>query len=96
MKNFNKLTPAETERLAILSEECAEVIHIIGKIVRHGYESCHPSGSPTNRESLEIEIGHVNFIQHFMIQKKDINMTMICQSLTEKSSKIQKYLHHQG
>lgn len=36
------LTNAELERLAILMEECAEVQHIIGKIIRHGYESFNP------------------------------------------------------
>lgn len=30
-ESFNKLTPAEAERLALLSEECAEVIMAIGK-----------------------------------------------------------------
>ena len=37
MNNFNQLTPAETERLAILAEECGEVIQAVGKILRHGY-----------------------------------------------------------
>ena len=34
--HFNNLTPGEAERLAILAEECGEVIQIIGKILRHG------------------------------------------------------------
>ena len=41
-EHFNKLTPAEDERLAMLAEECAEVIQIVSKIQRHGYDSWHP------------------------------------------------------
>ena len=54
----NKLTPAEIERLAYLSEECGEVIQVIGKILRHGYESYHPHdpNKITNRELLMSEI----------------------------------------
>ena len=40
--NFNKLTAAQTERLAILSEELGEAQQAIGKIMRHGYDSCNP------------------------------------------------------
>lgn len=54
-QHFNQLTPAEAERLALLAEECGEVIQAIGKILRHGYESRHPDGGPTNREALERE-----------------------------------------
>ena len=35
-EHFNGLTPAEDERLAMLAEECAEVIKIVSKIQRHG------------------------------------------------------------
>lgn len=35
MENFNGMTPAETERLAILVEECGEVVQIGMKILRH-------------------------------------------------------------
>lgn len=43
MTHFNELTPAEAERLAYLAEECGEAIQIIGKILRHGYESRDPT-----------------------------------------------------
>ena len=45
MEHFNKLTPAEAERLAMLAEECGEVVQIVGKILRHGYDSQHPDGN---------------------------------------------------
>lgn len=59
MEHFNQLTPAEAERLALLAEECGEVIRAIGKVLRHGYENTHPDGGPTNREALESECGDV-------------------------------------
>ncbi|OAN76675.1 hypothetical protein A8B82_14850 [Sulfitobacter sp. EhC04] len=58
--HFNNLTPAEAERLAMLAEECAEVIQIVGKILRHGYDSHHPDNPATdNRDLLAKEITDV-------------------------------------
>lgn len=55
--HFNKLTPAEAERLAMLAEEAAEVIQIVGKILRHGFESYHPDNpGNTNRDLLADEV----------------------------------------
>lgn len=56
--HFNALSPAQAERLAILMEECGEVVQIIGKILRHGFESVSPYGhsSETNREALIREL----------------------------------------
>lgn len=42
MKHYNELTPEEHERLSLLMEECGEVVQIIGKIFRHGYERYPP------------------------------------------------------
>lgn len=47
-EHFNGLTPAELERLAYLNEELHEVGQIIGKILRHGYESYDPT-DPNNK-----------------------------------------------
>lgn len=57
--HFNNLTPAEAERLAMLAEECGEVIQVIGKILRHGYESCHPVSGERNRDRLQAEVTDV-------------------------------------
>src|SRR5579872_899269 len=37
-----RLTPAQIERLALLAEECGEVMQAVSKILRHGYESRNP------------------------------------------------------
>lgn len=76
MTHFNKLTPAEHERLSYLMEECAEVIHIIGKIMRHGYNSYDPTNSTriNNRKLLEKELADVNTAVKFMDKHKDISI----------------------
>lgn len=95
MTHFNKLTPAEAERLAILSEECAEVIQVIGKILRHGYESGHPQSEFTNKEDLQKEIGDVAAVIDMMIKAGDLNEDSIEESFDAKPEKMSKYLHHQ-
>lgn len=65
--HYNKLTPAEAERLAMLAEECAEVIQVVGKILRHGYESFHPNDPLiTNREILCMELMDLHAVVELM------------------------------
>lgn len=93
--HFNQLTPAEAERLALLSEECAEVIQAIGKIQRHGYESQHPDGGPTNRELLEAELGDVGFAICLLLTAEDLAEENVVAAAGRKAEKVWKYLHHQ-
>jgi NTP pyrophosphatase (non-canonical NTP hydrolase) len=94
MKFFNDLTPAEFERLALLSEECGEVVQAIGKIFRHGYESNHPDSCETNRIDLETEIGHV-FAALELMTDKDVSYQAITESKALKLVSVLRYLHHQ-
>jgi len=93
--HYNGLTSAEAERLAILAEECAEVIQAIGKILRHGYENYHPDGGPTNRKRLETELGHVSAATMMMRANADVDKRRILAYCKEKRSRIGKYSHHQ-
>lgn len=92
--SFSNLSPAELERLAILAEECGEVTQMVGKILRHGYESHHPSGGLPNRRLLEEELGHVKFITELMIRRTDVSRVEIDEYLQEKSLSVSQYLHH--
>lgn len=95
VKSFNGLSSAEAERLALLLEECGEVQQAIGKILRHGYESCHPTeGGPTNRESLEKELGDVQYAVSLMASYADIRSTCVDDAAVEKARMVKKYLHH--
>ena len=94
--NYNNLTSGETERLAILAEECSGVIQIIGKILRHGYRSSNPNDSRNvnNRRLLEIELGHVDAMKELMIVKDDVIKSFITSSCMDKHRIWPKYLHH--
>ena len=95
MEHFNQLTPAEAERLALLSEECGEVIQAIGKILRHGFESAHPDGGPTNRASLERECGDVYLSIRMLINAGDMDGDSISRRAEDKAESVNRYLHHQ-
>lgn len=101
--HFNKLTEDQAERLAILAEECAEVIQAVGKVLRHGYDSVNPLIQPhgddvpvTNQMLLEKELGHVLTAQRLLWQSNDIRKFMTESYADEKDEKIQRWLHHHG
>jgi NTP pyrophosphatase (non-canonical NTP hydrolase) len=96
-EHFNGLTEAEAERLALLAEECAEVIQAVTKIQRHGYESRNPDlpMSPSNRANLAKELGHVMHALGRMVDEDDLTSEAVNLSKHEKFHKIAKYLHHQ-
>lgn len=95
MKQFNGLTPAESERLYLLAEECGEVVQAIGKILRHGYESKHPDGGSTNRQSLELELGDIDAAVKMLIRAGDLSTYHIIDASDEKAESVNQYLHHQ-
>lgn len=96
MLSYNELTPAEAERLALLLEELGEAQQAIGKILRHGYESGHPDGGPTNRQALEFELGDVAAALQLMSDAGDIADEAVGQAEVRKLAKVSKYLHHQA
>lgn len=96
MSHYNKLTPAEAERLALLAEECAEVIQVVGKILRHGYESYNPNDPRelTNRTLLADELGHVDAAVTKMHKAGDLAREDIAISAIHKLERVGRYLHH--
>lgn len=95
-EHFNKLTPAEDERLAMLAEECAEVIQIISKIQRHGYESWHPDDprEMTNRVMLRREITDIAAVVSYMTDIGEIEAITIVNIKDAWKRKL-RYSHHQ-
>lgn len=92
---FNKLTPAQVERLALLSEELGEAQQVVGKILRHGYDSHHPDRPFTNnRQELERELGDIVFAMMLLDNKEDINWTNIEPRVAAKDAKVWEFMHH--
>ena len=95
MQHFNKLTPAEAERLAMLAEECGEVIQIVGKILRHGYDSYHPvNPRVSNRDLLAKELRDVNAVLLAM-GRGELREYSVQDVVGVWDRKLQ-YTHHQG
>lgn len=96
MTHFNQLTPAQAERLALLAEELGEAQQAIGKILRHGFESRHPTTpGPTNRESLERELGDVCHAIARLADAGDVQAEVIEHRAADKRVTVAPYLHHQ-
>ena len=96
-QHFNLLSEAELERLAMLIEECAEVQHVCGKILRHGYESVNPVKTDvwTNRQLLSIELGDLVATIESMLKALDISRRLIDDARFAREEKVKRYLHHQ-
>lgn len=99
MSNFdNGLTDADEERLAVLVEECGEILHIVGKILRHGYDgydpTVHKNDQITNRNALEDEIGDLD-VAVLMLQDADnIDKDNINRRMNYKKVAVKRWLHH--
>jgi len=94
MDHFNQLTPAEAERLAMLAEECGEVIQVIGKILRHGYDSYHPvNPSATNRQLLGRELTDLYAVASALCRDKVPEGSLFDQDQTW--ARKLRYAHHQ-
>ena len=97
MQNFNKLVPAETERLFHLVEEMGEALQAVGKIGRHGYDSHNPyKNGPDNRAMLERELGHVLYTIKTMAAKFDIEWGKVEAESIIKAETVKPYYHHQS
>lgn len=91
---FNELTAIETELLALLVEECAEVIHIVTKILRHGLNSQHPDSEEVNSYGLEREMGDVRAAMILVCEAGIARKSVVHMLASEKLKKIDQYLHH--
>jgi len=92
----NGLSDSQTERLAVLVEELGEAAQMVGKILRHGYESCHPDDpTTTNRSRLERELADVLVAIDLLINRADISEEELRDRKRVKSHRIRDWLYHQ-
>ena len=86
--HFNRLTPGEAELLALLLEEMGEAQQVIGKVLRHGYDSTHPDGGPDNRMLLEKEVGDVLAAVDLLVSEHDLNADQLDKHRLAKHRKV--------
>lgn len=90
------MTNADKELLYLLTEEAAEIIQIVQKILRHGLQSYNPfdENRTPNIILLEKEIGHINNAVSMLIETNLINKTSIRKAEIEKAETIYQWLHY--
>jgi hypothetical protein len=88
------LDAAFRERLAIASEEAGEVIQILGKIHRFGFDSSHPVTGMANKAALETEIGHFFSAVDRLIRNGDLDPTVIYAAKESKNLSVVPYLKY--
>lgn len=95
-RHFNGLSPANDELLALLSEECAEVIQEICKAQRHGLESCNPfdSAAEPNWSRISREMWQVLAAMDLLIEHGVLDGDTVTTGRAEKLRRIGEYLHH--
>lgn len=95
---MTNLTDAQRERLAMLAEEAAEVIQVIGKILRHGYDSYHPNDilKTPNRKFLQEELMDFDSIMTEMASKGDIRYNFTNEEIKARWNSKKRWTHHQG
>ena len=82
------------EVMAILQEECAEVVQAVSKINRFGLESSWQG--VTNKEALITEIGDVLAVIIILLEQTDINITEeeVFAAIEAKNKKLEIFLPH--
>ena len=95
--NYNGLSNAQLERLAMLAEEAGEVVQAVNKIIRHGYGAYNPTlpekDQITNRLHLSMELGQLIGVMNHMIMSEDLLSGEIEHEAQAKISRAQKYMH---
>jgi len=89
-------TPAERELLALLAEECGEVVQIVGKCLRHGILSWNPNVGerPNNQDLLEKELGDLFAAVELLENYGVVAPHMIAKAKASKLERVGEYLHH--
>jgi NTP pyrophosphatase (non-canonical NTP hydrolase) len=76
------------ETMAILAEECAEVIQAVSKINRFGLDNLKPGKPKTNRQHLEEELGDMMAMITILIDKGIVDPAHLKQAEAAKIEKL--------
>ena len=80
--------------MAILQEECAEIIQAVSKINRFGMDT--EWQGVTNKQHLVIEIADLLAVVKILVEQTDINITMedLVTAIEAKDKKLEIFLPH--
>lgn len=94
--HFNNLTPKQTELLGGTSEECGEVVQVIGKILRHGLDSYKPTDpqAVANRQNLASELADIAAMTDLLIENGVIDASEWDALKAKKRARFMQYAHH--
>lgn len=89
----------ENENLEILAEELSEIVEICAKagiikskIIRFGLDDCHPDmPGVTNRERLELELGHLEAMKKILVANGTITQVGIDNGKAHKLEKLGRW-----
>lgn len=83
----------ESEILNLIAEESAEVIQIVSKINRFGFDSCHPKDPEmkTNRDLLVEELGDLIALVDIAIDKNIITLSELVDAVLSKKERLKLY-----
>lgn len=92
-----RLTPAQVERLAILAEECGEVVQMVGKSLRHGLDSYHPEDPERTPNStlLRRELVDVIAAKTMLEVAGDVKLQS-AREIADALRRKQRYTHHRA
>lgn len=90
MEHYNKLDPEIAELLAVLAEECGEVVQRVGKVLRHGVQSVSPYSGLANKASLEDELTDVLAVADLLSRLGVIDWQRINDSLAGKFERLSR------
>ena len=80
------------EELSEIVEICARAAIVKSKIIRFGIEDCHPDKpGVTNRERLELEIGHLNAMVKILVASGVLTQAGIDSGEANKMAKLQHW-----
>lgn len=91
------MTPAQIERIALIAEEAAEVVHMCMKILRHGPDSYHPDDQAQipNTHLLSRELGEMQWAIRQSVKAGDILVKEIEVGDALAAANKPRYLHYQ-
>jgi hypothetical protein len=92
--HFNQLSPEQAETLALIVEECAEVIQAVTKIQRHGLSSEHPVSGEVNSDTLQKEVGDLMAALRIGEVQNLLSWGSVIASRDRKLMAVTRYLHH--